>query len=86
MDDKATQARTTARAQEAQARYEVSGTPTFVVDGQVVYSGEYPWDHIKPMLDDKLAKSPDRGRKGPRIEGCPPVCQKQAEPDAEPLS
>ena len=44
--------------QEAQARYEVSGTPTFVVDGQVVYSGEYPWDHIKPMLDDKLAKKP----------------------------
>ncbi len=58
MDDKATQARTTARAQEAQARFDVTGTPTFVADGQVVYSGEYPFDYIKAMLDDKLAKKP----------------------------
>ncbi len=58
MDDKATEARTTARAQEARDRYDVSGTPTFIADGQVVYSGEYPFDYIKAMLDDKLAKKP----------------------------
>ena len=58
MGDKATEARTTARAREAQRLYDVGGTPTFVVDGQVVYTGEYPWDYIKAMVEDKLAKKP----------------------------
>ena len=56
IDDKAEQTRITQRAQEAQTRFGVSGTPTFVVDNQVVFVGEYPWDQLKAMLDARLAK------------------------------
>ncbi|HEX4292841.1 MAG TPA: thioredoxin domain-containing protein [Rhizomicrobium sp.] len=56
IDDKAEQARITKNAQDAQARFDVSGTPTFVVDGKVVYSGEYPWDLMKAMLDAEGTK------------------------------
>ncbi len=56
IDDKAEQARITKSAQDAQTRFGVSGTPTFVVDGKVVYSGEYPYDLMKAMLDAEIAK------------------------------
>ncbi len=56
INDKDTIARTTQIAQDAAARFGVTGTPTFVVDGENVYSGEYPWDQLKALLDAKLAK------------------------------
>jgi protein-disulfide isomerase len=56
IDDKDTIARTTQIAQDATARYAVSGTPTFIVDGENVYSGEWPWDQLKALLDAKLRK------------------------------
>ncbi len=56
IDDKAAQARINKVAQDAAARYGVSGTPTFVVDNQVTYSGEWPWELLKPELDTKLGK------------------------------
>jgi protein-disulfide isomerase len=56
IDDKAEQARITRNAQDAQTRFGVSGTPTFVVDGKVVYSGEYPYDLMKAMLDAEATK------------------------------
>jgi protein-disulfide isomerase len=55
MDDSTTRDHITQSRQDAVARYGVSGTPSFVVGGQVVYSGEYPWDEMKAMLDARLA-------------------------------
>ncbi|MEJ0025441.1 MAG: thioredoxin domain-containing protein [Rhizomicrobium sp.] len=56
IDDKDTQARTMRIAQEGAARYGITGTPTFIVDGQNVYSGEWHWGDMKAALDAKLAK------------------------------
>ncbi len=58
MDDRQTQARITQNQQDAATRYGVTGTPTFVVGDQVVYTGEYPWDQLQAMLDARLAKQP----------------------------
>lgn len=56
IDDKDTQARTLRIAQDAMARYSVSGTPTFIVDGDKAYTGEWPWGLLKAALDAKLPK------------------------------
>ncbi len=56
IEDKAAQQRTVQVGKDAQAQYGVAGTPTFVIDGEPVYSGEYPWDLLKDQLDRRLAK------------------------------
>ncbi|HEY0107052.1 MAG TPA: thioredoxin domain-containing protein [Rhizomicrobium sp.] len=56
MDDKTTEQRTLQVAQDATSRFGVNGTPTFIIDGEPVYSGEYPWDLLKDQLDRRLAK------------------------------
>lgn len=58
MLDKANQDRIVASVNDAMQRYNVNGTPTFVVNNQVVFVGDYPWDKLKAMLDAKLAKKP----------------------------
>jgi protein-disulfide isomerase len=42
-------------AQDAETRYNVQGTPTFVVDGQVLQIGDVQWPQLKPRLDSLLA-------------------------------
>ena len=56
IDDKDTQARTMRIAQEGAARYGVNGTPTFILDERVAYTGEWPWAALKAALDAKLPK------------------------------
>ena len=41
-------------AEDGQAKYSISGTPTFVVDG-TVKSGEFSWEAVQAFLDPKLA-------------------------------
>jgi len=54
--DQDTIAKTTQIAQDATVRFGVNGTPSFIMDGELVYSGEYPWDRLKALLDAKLQK------------------------------
>jgi protein-disulfide isomerase len=53
--DTAKQKRTEAVAQDASTRYGISGTPTFVINGEVQTPGA-PWADIKAKLDSLLAK------------------------------
>ncbi|MEI9888198.1 MAG: thioredoxin domain-containing protein [Rhizomicrobium sp.] len=55
MNDKAKQARVAAVAQDAMTRYGVTGTPTFVINGEVQTPGA-PWTAVKARLDAVLAK------------------------------
>ncbi len=55
MADKARQARIAAVAQDAEARYGINGTPTFVINGEVQTAGAQ-WADIKAKLDSLLAK------------------------------
>jgi protein-disulfide isomerase len=41
---------------EAETRYSVGGTPTFVLNGVNVGSGNIPLDTISKLLDTELAK------------------------------
>lgn len=53
--NQAEQKRITEVGQEAGTKYNVTGTPTFVVDGEI-RSGEVPWEQMKALLDSKLSK------------------------------
>ena len=55
MTDQAAQKRVMAVAQDAQTRYGITGTPTFVINGEVQTAGA-PWADIKAKLDSLLAK------------------------------
>jgi protein-disulfide isomerase len=55
MTDKDSQKRVMAVAQDAQTRYGITGTPTFVINGEVQTAGA-PWADIKAKLDSLLAK------------------------------
>jgi len=55
MADKTAQQRVMAVEQDAATRYGVTGTPTFVVDGEVMEGGA-PWDDVKAKIDAALAK------------------------------
>ncbi|HUJ04468.1 MAG TPA: DsbA family protein [Rhizomicrobium sp.] len=41
--------------QEAATKYGISGTPSFIINGQL-RSGEFPWDQMKTLLDSMLPK------------------------------
>ena len=56
INDTSQDARINAVAQEAQSRYHVRGTPTFVIDGVVQPSGYQPADEFGRTLDAELAK------------------------------
>jgi len=56
INDTSQDARINAIAQEAQSRYHVRGTPTFVIDGVVQPSGYQPADEFGRTLDAELAK------------------------------
>jgi protein-disulfide isomerase len=55
MHDKAKNDRVVAVAKDAETRYGISGTPTFVINGEVQTAGAQ-WPEIKAKLDSLLAK------------------------------
>jgi protein-disulfide isomerase len=55
MSNKAAQDRVQKVAEDATTRYGISGTPTFVINGEVQPGGA-PWTDIKAKLDSLLAK------------------------------
>ncbi|HWD27156.1 MAG TPA: thioredoxin domain-containing protein [Rhizomicrobium sp.] len=55
MHDKAKNDRATAVAKDAETRYGITGTPTFVINGEVQDAGAQ-WPQIKAKLDSLLAK------------------------------
>jgi len=57
MDDKQTQARIT-RTSRTPRPATGHRTAHFRGRRQIVFTGEYPWDQLKAMLDARLAKQP----------------------------
>jgi len=55
VDDKDTQKQIIAVAEDAEKRFGINGTPTFVVNGEVQTPGA-TWNEIKSKLDSLLAK------------------------------
>ena len=43
-------------ASEAESRYGVSGTPTFILNGTSIGSGNLPFETVAKLLDTELAK------------------------------
>ena len=41
---------------EAQSRYSVNATPTFILNGTSIGSGNIPFDSLSKLLDTELAK------------------------------
>lgn len=58
LNDAATQAKVSEIAQDAQARFGITGTPSFVMDNQVVFVGVWPWEQLKATLDARLGVKP----------------------------
>ena len=56
MTDKNEQERINQVAQDAVNRYNIQGTPTFVINGAVVQAGEASWPELKKRLDTMLSK------------------------------
>ncbi|HUN68135.1 MAG TPA: thioredoxin domain-containing protein, partial [Burkholderiales bacterium] len=56
MTDKNEQERINQVAQDAVNRYNIQGTPTFVINGTVVQAGEASWPELKKRLDTMLSK------------------------------
>jgi protein-disulfide isomerase len=54
--DKAQADRINQVAQDAVTRYNISGTPTFVINGVVQPSGEIAWPSLQQTLDSYLSK------------------------------
>lgn len=56
MNNQDEQKRIMAVAQDASARYGVTGTPTLIINGEVEQAGGMPWTVLKSKLDSLLAK------------------------------
>src|SRR5262249_33992795 len=56
LNDKALKDKILSRVQEANEKYKVNATPTFVING-VVHAGELPYDDFKVLLDQALQQS-----------------------------
>lgn len=56
MSNQDEQKRIMAVAQDASARYGISGTPTLIINGEVEQAGGMPWTVLKSKLDSLLAK------------------------------
>lgn len=55
MQDKAALERASKVGEDGQKRYNITGTPTFVVNGKV-HGGQYDWDGLQKELDAMLKK------------------------------
>ena len=56
MNNQDEQKRIMAVAQDASARYGITGTPTLIINGEVEQAGGMPWTALKSKLDSLLAK------------------------------
>ena len=56
MDNKAEDARINKVSSEGESRYSVRGTPTFILNGTSIGSGNIPFDTLSKLLDTELAK------------------------------
>ena len=56
MNNQDEQKRIMAVAQDASARYGITGTPTLIINGEVEQAGGMPWTALKAKLDSLLAK------------------------------
>ncbi|HUO98506.1 MAG TPA: thioredoxin domain-containing protein [Rhizomicrobium sp.] len=56
MTDKSEQERINQVAQDAMTRYNIQGTPTFVINGTVVQATEASWPELKARIDSLLSK------------------------------
>ncbi|HET7083291.1 MAG TPA: thioredoxin domain-containing protein [Rhizomicrobium sp.] len=56
MEDKTQDARINKVATEAESRYSITGTPTFILNGTSIGSGNIPFANIAKLLDAELAK------------------------------
>jgi len=56
MDNKAEDDRINKVSSEGEARYSITGTPTFILNGVSIGSGNIPFDTLSKLLDTELAK------------------------------
>jgi protein-disulfide isomerase len=54
--DPKVQAEVQKAGEDAQNLYEIHGTPSFLFDGDLVRSGEFPWEELKAETDKRLAQ------------------------------
>jgi protein-disulfide isomerase len=56
MDNKAEDERINKVSTEGESRYNITGTPTFILNGVNIGSGNIPYDTLKKLIDKELAK------------------------------
>ena len=56
MDNKAEDDRINKVSSEGESRYSITGTPTFILNGTSIGSGNIPFDTLSKLLDTELAK------------------------------
>ena len=56
MDNKAEDDRINKVSSEGESRYSITGTPTFILNGTSIGSGNLPFDTVSKLLDTELAK------------------------------
>ena len=56
MDNKAEDDRINKVSSDGESRYSITGTPTFVLNGTSIGSGNIPFDNMSKLLDTELAK------------------------------
>jgi len=56
IDNKAEDERINKVSSDGEARYNITGTPTFILDGNNVGSGNIPFDNMAKLIDAELAK------------------------------
>jgi len=56
MDNKAEDDRINKVSSEGESRYSIRGTPTFILNGTSIGSGNIPFDSMSKLLDTELAK------------------------------
>jgi protein-disulfide isomerase len=61
MDNKAEDDRINKVSSEGESRYSIGGTPTFILNGVNIGSGNIPLDTMSKLLDTELAKQHKAG-------------------------
>ena len=56
MENKAEDERINKVSSEGESRYSITGTPTFILNGTSIGSGNIPFDNLSKLLDTELAK------------------------------
>jgi protein-disulfide isomerase len=56
MENKVEDERINKVSSEGESRYSITGTPTFILNGTSIGSGNIPFDTMSKLLDTELAK------------------------------